>query len=84
MPTTGAIDQPIPSQLELPTRNFFKPRRTADMELEPTGDNSDRTNSHQQQPPSNQRGRRPPIILTSAINLIQLQKQLKGLVKGNF
>jgi hypothetical protein len=26
----------------------------------------------------------PPIILTSATNLIQLQKKLKGLVKGSF
>jgi hypothetical protein len=29
-------------------------------------------------------GRPPPIILTSAINLIQLQKQLKGVVSENF
>jgi hypothetical protein len=33
---------------------------------------------------SNRRGRPPPIILTSATNLIQLQKKLKGMVKGNF
>jgi hypothetical protein len=35
-------------------------------------------------PPNSHRGRPPPIILTSAINLIQLQKQLKGLVEGSF
>jgi hypothetical protein len=29
-------------------------------------------------------GRPPPIILTSQTNLIQLQKQLKNVVKGNF
>jgi hypothetical protein len=29
-------------------------------------------------------GRPPPIVLTSAVNLIQLQKQLKGVVSGNF
>jgi hypothetical protein len=29
-------------------------------------------------------GRPPPIILTAKINLIQLQKQLKKLVKGDF
>jgi hypothetical protein len=57
------------------------------MELEPTEDTSDWTDGdqqQQQQPPNSQRGRPPPIILTSAINLIQLQKQLRGLVKGSF
>jgi hypothetical protein len=29
-------------------------------------------------------GRPPPVVLTSATNLIQLQKQLKGVVKDNF
>jgi hypothetical protein len=29
-------------------------------------------------------GRPPPIILTSKTNLIQLQKQLKNVVKGDF
>jgi hypothetical protein len=29
-------------------------------------------------------GRPPPIVLTSATNLIQLQRQLKGVVKDNF
>jgi hypothetical protein len=29
-------------------------------------------------------GRPPPIVLTSAVNLIQLQKQLKGVAKENF
>jgi hypothetical protein len=41
------------------------------MELESAED----TDDQQQQ---------PPIMLTSATNLIQLQKQLKGLVKGSF
>jgi hypothetical protein len=86
MPTTGAMDHWIQSQLKLPTRNLFAPLRTTDLELEPTEDNRDRTDGDQQQPPSSQRGRPPPImlILVYAINLIQLQKQLKGLVKGSF
>jgi hypothetical protein len=29
-------------------------------------------------------GRPPPVVLTSATNLIQLQKQLKGVLKDNF
>jgi hypothetical protein len=85
MPTTGAMHQRKPSQLELPTRKFFAPLRTADMEVEHTEDNSDRTDGdHQQQSPSTQRGRPPPTILTSAINLIEFQKKLKGFVKDSF
>jgi hypothetical protein len=85
MPTAGATAQRTQSQLELPTRNIFAPLRTADMEVEHTEDISDWTDGdHQQQSPSSQRGRPPPIILTSAINVIKLQKQLSGLVKDNF
>jgi hypothetical protein len=79
MPTAGAMDQRDLSQLELPTRNFFAPLRTADMEVEHAEDNRYRTeDDHQEQSPSSQRGRPPPIIFTSAINLIQLQKPLEG------
>jgi hypothetical protein len=84
MPTTGARDLRTPSHLELPTWNFFAPLRTAGMEPDSTED-SDRTDGNQQQQlPSSQTGRPPPIKLTSATNLIQLQKQLKGFVKGSF
>jgi hypothetical protein len=54
------------------------------MELDPNEDTNNRTDGkQQQQPPNDQKGRPPPIILTSAINLIQLQKQLKDLVEGS-
>jgi hypothetical protein len=73
------------NQLEIPTRNFFAPLRTADIEVEHTEENSDQVDSDRQQQSQNrQRGRPPPIILASAINLIQLQKQLKYFVKGSF
>lgn len=79
----------IPSQLELPTRNFLASLRIAVMELDPIEDTSNQTDGDQQrqqkqQEPNSQKGRPPPITLTSAINLIQLQKQVKGLVKGSF
>jgi hypothetical protein len=51
-----------------------------DMEHNTEGENS--SEEHQQAPPL-VAGRPPPIVLTSAANLITLQKQLKGLVKGN-
>jgi hypothetical protein len=38
---------------------------------------------HEEAVPGNT-GRPPPIVLTSATNLIHVQKQLKGLVKDNF
>jgi hypothetical protein len=41
------------------------------------------TSAGSQSAPS-QAGRPPPIILTSATNLIQLQKKIRGLVNGNF
>jgi hypothetical protein len=83
--TTGARGMQILSQLELPTCNFFSPIRTAGTEINPTeGTNNQTDGKQQQQSPNSQRGRPPPIILTSAINLIQLLKQLKGLVKGSF
>jgi hypothetical protein len=54
------------------------------MEADHGGD-VDNTIKHQQhQAPSNQAGRLPPIVLASHISLRQLQRQLKGLLKGNF
>jgi hypothetical protein len=86
MPQVAVTRDPrIQSQVEIPTRNFFAPLKTADMELESSEDTSKQADDGDQlQTPSSQRGRPPPIMLTSATNLIQLQKKLKGLVKGNF
>jgi hypothetical protein len=59
------------------TRNFFAPLRTTGME-------NDTSNTPQEEAPSVKKGRPPPIVLTSAVNLIQLQKQLKSVVSWNF
>jgi hypothetical protein len=55
------------------------------MEIEGSKEDThnDSVNGQQQEPPS-QAGRPPPIVLTTQTNLIQLQKQLTELVKGNF
>jgi hypothetical protein len=45
---------------------------------------SETPNSEKQQPSSSKAGRPPPIILTSAINLIQLQWHIRDIVKGDF
>jgi hypothetical protein len=54
------------------------------MESDHGNNADDSTESQQQQAPSSQAGRPPPVVLTSQVNLIQLQRQLKGLLKGSF
>jgi hypothetical protein len=51
------------------------------MELEGT---KEETNHGEHQGTKNQAGRPPHIFLTSATNLLQLQKSIKGIVKGSF
>jgi hypothetical protein len=46
------------------------------------GDDGDDTT--ERQAPSSQAGEPPPIVLTSQVNLMQLQRKLKGLLKSNF
>jgi hypothetical protein len=45
---------------------------------------TDQPNQEQPQPSSSKSGRPPPIVLTSATNLIQLQKHIKRIVTGSF
>jgi hypothetical protein len=49
------------------------------MEIYHVNDANDSTEGQKEQAPSSQTGRPPPIV-----NLIQLQRQLKGLLKRNF
>jgi hypothetical protein len=71
-------------KLEVPTQKFFAPQRSVEMEADHGDDADNATERQQHQEPSNQAGRLPPIVLTSQVNLIQLQRQLKGLAKGSF
>jgi hypothetical protein len=45
---------------------------------------SDDPSSEPQQPSYSEAGRPPPIVLTSAKNLMKLQRQIRDFVKGNF
>jgi hypothetical protein len=69
----------------VPTKNFFAPLRTKDTEMECSvvDDTAEKAEGEQQKSPS-QSGRPPPIILTSVVNLIHLQKQLKSVVNDSF
>jgi hypothetical protein len=62
------------------TRNFFAPLRTTNMDTDSSGSET----IPQEEAVPAKTCRPPPIILTSATNLIQLQKQLKNVVKEDF
>jgi hypothetical protein len=69
---------------QVPIRNFYAPLRTQ-MDVEVNKDDlTVDTDAQLQEATSSQAGRPPPIILTSATNLLQLQKKVGGLVKGSF
>jgi hypothetical protein len=73
-------------EVRVPTMNFFVPLRTAEMDVERTlvEGTSDEPSSELQQPPSNKAGRPPPIVLKTATNLMQLQRHIRDIFKGNF
>jgi hypothetical protein len=62
------------------TRNFFAPFRTTNMDTDSSGTEA----NTQEEAVSGKICRPTPIILTSRINLIQLQKQLKIVVRDDF
>jgi hypothetical protein len=62
------------------TRNLFTPLRATITDTDPSGSES----TPQEETVPAKTSRPPPIILTSAANLIQLQKQLKNVVKEDF
>jgi hypothetical protein len=74
-PTTAGGNLKVLPRISLPHWGELKWRLT--METTPPSISNIR---HQ----SSQGGRLPPIVLTSQVNLIQLKRQLKGLLKGNF
>jgi hypothetical protein len=68
------------ASVEVATRNFFTPIRTTNMDTDAPGTES---NASEETVPGNS-GRPPQVLLKSATNLIQLQKQLKGMTKQIF
>jgi hypothetical protein len=67
---SASVRDPRPQpHADLPTRNLFSPLR-AEMELE--GSKEETNGGGEQKEATNPAGRPPSIILTSAVNLIQL------------
>jgi hypothetical protein len=62
------------------TKNLFAPLRTINMDTDAPVTESNSTETAA----TGKSGRPPPIILTSAANLIQLQNQLKGVAQQSF
>jgi hypothetical protein len=72
--------QPTKTQAAVATKNYYATLNTMEMETPKEGNDSE--TSEVDNPRTT--GRPPPLVLTSAINLIHLQSELKELVKGNF
>jgi hypothetical protein len=68
------------SNFVITTKNFYAPLRAANMDTDSGG----LEESTQKEVVQGKTGRPPPIILMSSENLIQLQKQLKNVVKDDF
>jgi hypothetical protein len=65
------------SSTKVTTKNFFAPLRTLNMDTDALGIESIET----EEPVPGKSTRPPQMVLTPTINLIQLQKQLKGIAK---
>jgi hypothetical protein len=70
----------VPTPVQVPTKNYFAPLRTAQMDT----DASDAHPIAEETAAPTKSARPPPIVLTSAANLIQLQKKLKGVTRQTF
>jgi hypothetical protein len=68
------------STVKMATKNFFAPLRTNDMDT----DAPDTEYTTTEKGVAEKLSRAPPIVLTSASNPIQLQKQLKSVAKDTF
>jgi hypothetical protein len=69
-----------PKKAAVPTKNFFAPLRTTQMDTDASGAES----STEEASAPSKAARPPPIILTSSANLIQLQKKLKCVARQSF
>jgi hypothetical protein len=79
VPIAASTAEDTPSK-EVVTRNYFAKLRVSDMDT----DSANTEASPDEAAAPAKRGRPPPIVLTSAANLILLQTQLKGVVSENF
>jgi hypothetical protein len=67
----------IQQKAAVPTRNFFAPLTTMDEENENETAEETEPSTQQQQQTAKGIGRPPPIVLTSSVNLIKLERGIK-------
>jgi hypothetical protein len=79
VPTGASVPVSTPPK-EVATSNSFAPLRAAAMDTDSAG--SEASSCKATAP--GKTNRPPPVILTSAVNLIQLQKQLNGVISEDF
>jgi hypothetical protein len=72
--TTGFKDPQLGFKPEVPTRNIFSPLRSIEIEADHGDDADDSTQHQQHQASSSQAGSLPLILLTSQVNLVELQR----------
>jgi len=65
----------------IPTRKYFAHLQTAEVDSFSTAAEE---SSQQPTAVSNEVGRTPPVIITTSINLLKFQRELKSLMKGTF
>jgi hypothetical protein len=69
----------LQSKPENPTRNFFTPLRSTEMDADHENDADDTTKHQQHQEPSSQANRTPSVVLNSQVHTDIIARQLKGL-----
>jgi hypothetical protein len=78
MPTTAKNSEALRT---VATRNFYAPLRSGDMDTQSAREDVGVTDL---EGAANFTGRPPPIVLTSAVNLIKTEKDIRSKVKGDF
>jgi hypothetical protein len=68
----------------VPTRNFYAPLTTMDVENENETAEETEPSTKQQQQTAKGAGRPPPIVLTSSVKLIKLERGIKDIVKNKY
>jgi hypothetical protein len=77
MPTKAKNSETLPT---ITTRNFYAPLRSEDINIQSAQEDGSEAD---QEGAANFTGRPPPIVLTSAVNLIRIEKDIRGEVKGD-
>jgi hypothetical protein len=74
----------IQQKVAIPTRNFYAPLTTMDVEIQNEITEETDPSTQQQQQTAKGAGRPPPIVLTSSVNLIKLERDIKSIAKNKY